>query len=45
MLAAPGSGVAESIFRRSGNRFAAENAITREQLEHDPFLFERIMLQ
>src|SRR5205085_583470 len=35
----------QSIFRRSVQRFAAENAINARNLEHDPIPKERIMLQ
>jgi hypothetical protein len=33
-----------SIFRRSGSRFAVENAIKRTNLDHDSIQFDRVMV-
>jgi len=32
------------IFRRSGNRFAAENAINQTNPDQDPIQFEQVMV-
>jgi hypothetical protein len=44
LRAMPGFRQRQSIFRRSGCRFAVENATKPKRSEYNPFLFDRIIL-